>query len=238
VERALPSAEIKQRLSALAIGLASDCDAPEGSVEEIMRAKLPGATGLPFVAFLTPDGVWVDGYSGYKDAPALLEVINTVEKSPLLDATPAVARRLEKVAKAATDAAEKGNWKAVLAAAREAGKSTGRCPERTAIKAAERQAREWAAEQFETAVQTARSGGDLAPVRKSIADVRRHFADEPEGEEAETGRKAVLRLTQIRDAEGRPNPKRDLRETAAETFAGSRWATIFDRPPAAGKDEK
>jgi hypothetical protein len=236
VQRVLPSAEVKPRIAAAAIGLAADCDAPEESVEALMQANLAGATGLPFVGFLTPDGAWIDGYSGYREGPALLEVLAKAAKSPLLDATTAVRKQLEKLAKGATAAAEKSNWKVVLAAARDAGKSVGRCEERSAIRAAEQQARAWAAGELDAAVQAARAGGDLAPVRKRLAEVRRQFGDEPENADAEQGQKAVLRLTQIRDAETNPNPKRDLREKAAEMFAGSRWATIFDR--AAAKDDK
>lgn len=218
------------------IGLATDCDAPEDAVEKLVRAHLATASTLPFVAFLTPDGAWIDGYSGHRDGPGLLEMLTKAERSPLLDATPAVRKRLEKLAKSAATAAEKGDWKTVLAAARDAGKTFGRCEERTTIRAAEQQARAWAAEQLTAAVDEARAGGDLAPVRKRIADVRRQFGDEPEGTDAEQGQKAVLRLTQIRDAETQPNPKRDLREKAAETFAGTRWASIFARP-SAPKDE-
>jgi len=37
----------------LAIGLVADCDRPENDVEKIMRANLPNARTLPFVAFVT-----------------------------------------------------------------------------------------------------------------------------------------------------------------------------------------
>ena len=237
MERALPSAEVKPRIAAAAIGRGTDCDAPEDSVEDLMRSHLTDARTLPFVGLLTPDGEWIDGWSGHKDAAGVLAVLTKAQQSPLLAATPAVQKRLDKLAKDATTAAQKGAWKAVLVAARDAGKSIGRCEQRDTIRAAEQQARAWAAEQLATAVQEARSGGDLTPVRKRIAEVRRHFGDEPEGLDAEQGRKAVLRLTQIRDAETQPNPKKDLREKAAETFAGSRWPAIFERPaPAPAKD--
>jgi hypothetical protein len=232
VERVLPSAEIKARIAALTVGLAADCDAGDQEFGQFMHDHLPTAEVLPFAAFLTADGKWIDGFSGFKDAAKFAEVLTAVEKSPLLDATPAVRKQLEKIAATATAAATRSDWKAVLTAARDAGKSTGRCPERTAIKAAEKQARDWAAAQLDAAVQTASSGGDLAPARKALADVKRHFAGEPEGAQAETGAKAVLRLTQIRDAETLPNPAHDLRDRAAATFTGTRWSAIFAKPPA------
>jgi hypothetical protein len=237
VERVLPSPEVKARIASLAVGLAADCDAPEDAVEELMRAHLGGATMLPFAGFVTHDGKWVGGFSGNQDAAAFAGVLASAEKSPLLDATAAVRKQLEKPAKTATAAAARGDWKSALGAVREAGKSTGRCPERDRIKAADRQAREWAAAQFAAAVEEAGSGGDLAPARKRLAEIKRHFAGEPEAAEAELGSKAVQRLTQIRDAETLPNPARDLRDKAAAMFQGTRWAAIFVKPANALRDQ-
>ncbi|MEO6594262.1 MAG: hypothetical protein ABIP94_05875 [Planctomycetota bacterium] len=227
MERVLASGEVKERLGKLAVGLAADCDAPEDGIEGILHEHLPGASTLPFAAFLTEDGVWIDGFSGYKDTADFVQMLAAVEKSPLLEATPAVRKQLEKPAKTATAAAERGDWKVVLGTVREAGKSSGRCEEREAIKAAEKKAREWVAAQFDAVVVAATSGADLAPARKQLAAVKDHFAGEPEAADAEVGRKALIRLTQIRDAEARPNPAKDLREKAAAMFEGARWATIF-----------
>lgn len=68
MQRVLPDPKIKQRLADLAVGLASNCDAPEQSVEQLMRANLPNARTLPFVAFVSHDGKWVRGFSGFRDA--------------------------------------------------------------------------------------------------------------------------------------------------------------------------
>ena len=231
--RALPNAQIKPRLGAAAIGLAADCDAPEPALEQLFAAHMADATSLPFVAFLTPDGRWIDGYSGWKEEPELLDVIGRAEKSPLLDATPAVRKQLEKAAAAATAGVEKSNWKPVLDAAREAAKTIGRCPERTAIKAAEQAARDWAKKELDAAADEARIGTDVKGARKRLAEVKKHFAGQPEAADADVGAKAILRLTQIREAEAMPNPKKDLRETAAAQYPGTRWATIFDKVDAA-----
>lgn len=232
MQRVLPAASIKAKIGALAVGLAADCDDPEAAVDKLMREHLPGASTLPFAGFITHDGKWVGGFSGYKDEAAFQTVLTAAAASPLLDATPAVRKQLEKVSAAATAAAERGDWKAVLKAAQQAAKSNGRCPERDAVKAAEARARAWAAEQLDAAAQEARAGGDLAPVRKRLADVRRQFAGEPEADEADVGAKAVRRLTQILDAEKMPNPAHDLREKAAAMFKNSRWAKIFAAPAA------
>ena len=96
VEHALPQKDVKSKLQTLAIGLAADCDAAEPAVEELMTANLSGASSLPFVALLTPDGRWIDGHAGSLDAPELLQMLAKAEKSPLLDAAPAVRKQLEK----------------------------------------------------------------------------------------------------------------------------------------------
>lgn len=227
MERTLPAADVKARIGALAVGLASDCDAPESDVAAILHANLPGATGLPFVAFLTADGAWVAGYSGSKDVTAFVKFLADAEASPARDATPAVRKQLDKVAKAATAAAAKGDWKPVLAAGREAAKTTGRCPERDAIRAAEKLAAEWLAAQWNEIAADARSGADLAPARRRLAEIKKHFAGQPAAAEAETGVKALLRLTRIREAEAASGPSPTGRRRAAEEFAGSRWADLF-----------
>ena len=239
MERALPNPEVKSRLSAIAIGLAADCDAPDGGIDELMHQGLPGATGLPFVAILTPDGQWIDGFSGYRDAKELASFLDRAAKSPLLEAPAAVRKQLEKLATAATAAAARADWKPVLAAAREADKSHGRCPERTAIKAAEQKAREWLAAQYDAVFQAAATGADLAPARQRLADVKRHFAGEPEALDADTGTKALQRLKYVREIEANPNPARDLRERSAAMFPGTRWTALFEKPTApAGGQEK
>lgn len=64
-ERVLPSAQIRGRISSVAIGLAAECDTPEREVYTLFRQHLPGARSLPFVAFVTPRGRWITGWAGY-----------------------------------------------------------------------------------------------------------------------------------------------------------------------------
>jgi hypothetical protein len=227
VQRELTSPTIKDRIGKAAVGLAADCDAGEQTVSELMHANLPDASALPFVAFLTPDGQWINGASGYQEARQLAALLDVAEKSPLLDASAAVQKQLEKHAASATAAVAKNDWKAVLAAAREARKSTGRCPQRTAIADAEKLARAWAESQLAGVAQQAAAGGDLAPLRKQLAAVKQQFAGEPEAADADTGTKALQRLQVVREVEAAPNPARDLRERSAAPFQGTRWQTIF-----------
>ena len=47
MQRVLSAAPVKERIGALAVGLAADCDNAEGGVESLMRDGLPGASTLP-----------------------------------------------------------------------------------------------------------------------------------------------------------------------------------------------
>lgn len=237
MQRVLTAPSIKARIGALAVGLAADCDNPEQAIDTILHANLPNANMLPFVAFLTCDGQWINGASGYQDVPQLLALLDAAEKSPVREAKPEVQKALAKPAAAATAAAAKSDWKAVLVAAREEKKSSGRCAERDAIRTAEKAARDWAAAEFAAVVQGAAAGDDLVPLRKRLTAVKQQFAGEPEAADAENGFKALQRLQVVREVEAAPNPARDLRTRSAEPWKGTRWTAIFERPakPSAGK---
>jgi hypothetical protein len=230
VERVLPHATIKDRMTALAVGLAVDWYEADPAILELCTKNLPEPLNAPMVAFVTCDGTFVDGFSGWIESPDFVKVLARVEQSPLLDAAPAVRKQLEKPAAAASAAAAKGDWKVVLAAARDARKTTGRCAERKAIGDAEQQARAWAEAQLAGAAKDAAGGGDLAPLRKQLASVKQQFVGEPEAADAETGTKALQRLQVVREVEAAPNPARDLRERSAAPFQGTRWAAIFAKP--------
>jgi hypothetical protein len=221
---------IKSRLGGLAIGLAVDCDNPAPGIEELIRANLPDASTLPFVAFLTPDGHWVVGASGYQDSAKMQALLDKAAASPLMDAKPDVRKSLEKPAAAATAAAAKSDWKTVLGAAREARKSTGRCVERKAIVEAEKLARAWAAAELSAVVEGATGGGELAPLRKRLAAVKTPFVGEPEATDCDNGLKALQRLQVVREVEAGGNPAKDLRPRSAEPFKGTRWTALFDKP--------
>ncbi|MFY9344353.1 MAG: hypothetical protein WAT39_17810 [Planctomycetota bacterium] len=233
----LTAAPIKQRIGELAIGFAADCDSPDSGIDELLHANLPNASSLPFVAFLSPDGQWVAGASGFQDNQALLALLDKAAASPVLNARPEVRKALEKPAAAAAAAAPKADWKTVLAAAREAAKSTGRCPERKAIAEAEKLARDHAAAELDAIVQAAAGGGDLAALRKRLVALKAPFAGEPEAADCDNGYKALQRLQVVREVEAGGNPAKDLRPRSAEPWKGTRWTAIFDKPaaPPAGK---
>jgi hypothetical protein len=242
VQRVLTATPIKQRIGELAIGYAADCDRSDSDIGELLSTNLPDAKMLPFVAFLTPTGQWITGASGYQEPHELIALMNTAAASPLMNAAPEVQKALAKPAATATAAAAKGDWKPVLAVAREAKKTTGRCPERTAIAAAEKQARDYAAAEFAAVLAAAATPGDLAPLKKRLTALKAPYAGEPEATDCDTGLKALQQLQFVRDVEARGNPAKDLRARTAEPFQGTRWTALFvpaaAAPPASDAKSK
>jgi hypothetical protein len=242
VERVIPAPEIKNRIADLAVGLVADCDRPENDVEKIMRANLAGAQKLPFVAFVTHDGKWVEGYSGAKRPGDFLAVLEKAEDTPYLKATPAVQKKLAGLAAKAEKAAKKGDWRTVMKSAQAADKTTGRCPERTQIQTLVDSARAWAAAQFTSAIKHARTKDGVAASRKALSAVKKQFSGQPEASVAHEGSKALKRLERIRKVEAKGSAVEDLREKAARDFKGTIWEALFNEkavvPDADGEVEK
>ncbi len=222
-------------MAELAIGLAADCDNPEPAVAKIFRAKLPGATGLPFVAFITHDTKWVDGYSGFKNTGDFQKVMEKADKSPYLQASKATRKKLAGIVARAEKAAGRGDWKSVMKAAKDTAKTSGRCPERKQMRALVAKAHGWAEAEIKRALKLARSADDLAQARKVLMDVRKRMARLPEADDAAEGLKALRQLTRIHKIEAAGKGKDGLREKAAAKFKESRWAAIFSKQaPAIG----
>lgn len=192
-----------------------------------MRERLPTARTLPFVAFVTYDGKWVGGYSGYKQPAEFLKVLEAAERSPLLQASEAVRKKLETLVERSEKSAKAGNWKGVMRNVQAARKLHGRCKERDALYAIAGQARVWANGKLDTAIELAQTGGDLKAALKAISEVRKHFTKEPEADDAALGLKAIRRVEQIRKIEGDGEPDTALRAKAAEKYKDSRWAAAF-----------
>jgi len=222
---------VKPRVSALCVGLSSECDPPgaEAEVVRFMVRHLPGAKGLPFVAFVTADMERVHGYSGGRDAAAFLKELELAEKSPLRKATPEVAATLETLLAEAERAAAKDDWKAVVAAARAAGATVGACAARDAIAALRERAASVADMRLDGVVDALRNGGDLAASKKTLARVASDFEGEPAGGEAEKGLIALSRHAAAESARaaGDAGKLAALRQKALEEFRGTRWEALF-----------
>ena len=228
---------MKARIAALAVGLAADCDKPESDAQKLVRDNLPNANVLPFAGFLTHDLKWIAGFSGGKNEAAFVAILDAVDKSPLLEASPAGKKKLAGLVEKAGKAAEKGEWKAVLAACHEGSDVSGRCEERTQLDALVGKAREWATGRFAAALKIAQEGGDLVESRKVLNEVKKHFSGEPESADAETGLKALAKLSTVRTAEEGGTAPAGYREKAAADFKDTRWAAAFEKKAPAPPEE-
>ncbi len=230
MERILPSAPIKKRLSDIAVGLASDCDDPERSVAIIMATRLPDATILPFVAVVTHEGKWVTGYNGGRTYSNFEKIVDYLEKSGKLDAPPEVRQKIAKLAEMAEKLAAKKSWAGAIKAVREAKSTFGRCEERKQIDAIAKQAHDWVEGQFATVIAAAVSGKKLAPGRKRLKAVIKAFGEEPQAKDAALGVDALSKLYRVRQVEARGLPAKELRPRTAKEFEGTRWTKVFDLP--------
>ena len=60
------------------VALASDCDAPEAPLIDLVSENRVGASMLPFVFFVDEDGQWLDGFSGAIDPAGLQEKLEAL----------------------------------------------------------------------------------------------------------------------------------------------------------------
>jgi hypothetical protein len=80
VSRILPTAGLRERFVANAIGLAADCDEPDPKLEALFKIGLgPDAKALPFVAFASPDLEWIGGWAGGIDVPGCASRLDAAE---------------------------------------------------------------------------------------------------------------------------------------------------------------
>ncbi|MCB9879462.1 MAG: hypothetical protein H6835_17850 [Planctomycetes bacterium] len=223
---------VKARVGELAIGLAIDCDTDQGEVSQLLHEKMPDAGTLPFVALLTSEGEWIDGYSGYRDATQFLVFLEDAASSPLLDAKPDVQKKLQKLVVSAKAGAAKGSWGQVAKDVRAAAAMPGRCPERKELMELGKQADEWLQAKFATVITTAQGDGDLSEARKLLQEVQKVFSGLPEAKLAATGIEALARVGFVRKVEARGNAKATLRQDEAAKYKDTPWTALFEAPKA------
>ena len=88
VQKILPCAAIRARISATCVGLAADCDEPDPRVEALFKVGLPDANTLPFCGFATSDLKWITGHAGLMGADECMRQLDLVESSRAPDARP------------------------------------------------------------------------------------------------------------------------------------------------------
>ncbi len=233
MQRTLTDASVRDRASKLFVGLSAPCDAParEAAVSKLMSANLKNANTLPFVAVLTDDLKWVTGFSGHRTAEQFAADLDIVDKSPLLDASPAVAKKLEKIATKADKHAEKRLWSKLLACEDDASELTGRHPARDRITAHADKARAFAETSITEVIKSlsgdgeGKGGGDRTAARKTLMRLAKDFRGQPAADDATIGIKAVDRVARLAKLEG--DAREGARKKFAKEFEDSRWTQLF-----------
>jgi hypothetical protein len=177
---------------------------------------------------VTSDLTWVGGFRGYKSPDEFSTFLETIENSPVLAASPDVAKKLEALATQATAAADKALWPKVLSTAHDAAALFGRHAARAKIASALAKAREYAEGELAKALDSVTKGGDRTAVRADLKKLASAFAGEPEGKEADAGTRAIDRLAAIDGVA--PESQAGAKEKAAREFAGTRWMNWFAPP--------
>jgi hypothetical protein len=232
VERVVPDARIRERLGAIAVGFAAECDPPgrRPDVAALLSEHIPNAKTLPWVGLVTADLEWVAGFSGRREAGLFILELAAAEKSPLRPAKAEVRAKLALILTLAQAAAAKGDWKGVIAAAHAADATTGRCDERAAIDEIRAHAAAWAEERLAGLAASLRAGSaDMADLKTRLTSIAHDFAGEPAGADAKKGLDALARhATYVfaRDA-GETAKVAALREKALAEFKGTRWEALF-----------
>jgi hypothetical protein len=221
---------VKDRIAKLCVGLAAPADPPEqeAPVDTLMRAHTNPLSLVPWAGIVTHDLQWIGGFSGRIELDAIVGVLDAAEKSPLLDATPEVAKKLDAVANDAEQQAAKAQWQRVMSAAKSAAQLNGRCAARERIAAAVGKARAWAEKELTDALVLVRGNGDRAIARAALKKVAGTLPGEPEAAEADAG---VRALDKIAVLETLPADKLDAARDRAHTeFAATRWKVLFEKP--------
>jgi len=115
--RVLPDPEVVAVLSAKFVCVKVDADNP-GAAEKIL-GQVKGNT-LPFYAYVTPDGKFISGTSGYRDTAVFKSDLDAALKSDLMRVPPDAEKKLAKMAEQAAKDLEAKKIPAVVKAAKDA----------------------------------------------------------------------------------------------------------------------
>jgi hypothetical protein len=121
-ERVFPSPEVAALLSTKFVCLKVDADNPGPAAKYTGQVK---GDILPFIAYVSPDGKFISGTSGFRSVPVFLADLEAVLRSDALKVAPELERRLAKLADQAAKDLEANKIPAVVKAAREAEAARG-----------------------------------------------------------------------------------------------------------------
>jgi len=114
--RVLPSAEVSAILAAKFVCVKVDCDNPGPAAQMMSQVK---GNVLPFFIYVTPDGKFITGTSGFRDAAAFKADLEGVLKHDLLRVPPEAEKKLAKMAEQAAKDFEAKKFTAVIKAAKD-----------------------------------------------------------------------------------------------------------------------
>ncbi len=115
--RVLPAPEISAILAAKFVCVKVDCDNPGPAGQ--MMSQVKGST-LPFYIYVTPDGKFITGTSGFRAADAFKADLEGVLKNDLLRLPPELEKKLARIAEQAAKDFEAKKTAAVIKAAKDA----------------------------------------------------------------------------------------------------------------------
>jgi hypothetical protein len=116
--RVLPEAEIAAILASKFVCVKINIDNPDGASRQLLD-KVQGNI-LPFFAYAGPDGKFISGTSGFRDAAKFKADLEAVLANPALRVPPEVEKKLAKLAEQAAKDAEAGKVAALLKTAKTA----------------------------------------------------------------------------------------------------------------------
>ena len=128
----LPAAEVSALLSAKFICVKVDADSP-GPAEKMM-SQVKGNT-LPFYAYVSPDGKFISGTSGFRNEKTFMADLEGVMKNDLLKGPPDAEKKLARMAEQAAKDAEAKKIAAVVKASKDAEAIRGFSDSKDKIKA-------------------------------------------------------------------------------------------------------
>ena len=126
----LPAKDVAPLLAGKFVCVKVDADNP-GPASKIL-SQVQGNT-LPFFAYVTPDGKFISGTSGFRDEKAFKADLEGVLASDLLRVPAPLEKKLEKMAEQAAKEAEAGKTTAVIRTARQARGIRGSSPSKDKI---------------------------------------------------------------------------------------------------------
>lgn len=196
--RVLPAKDVAAILAAKFVCVKVNADNP-GPAAKIL-GQVQGNT-LPFFAYVTPDGKFISGTSGFRDEKTFKADLEGVLQSELLKVPAPLEKKLAKMAEQAAKDAEAGKTAALIKTARQAQAIRGSSPSKDKIAELYAAAVEQGRGKLQEAADLCRDG-KFDEADKLVGAVARDYKGTELDKPAAAAKKALPRLRQAhKDAE-------------------------------------